>query len=86
MVAAFGLELAAEKIAALMVKTKEWVPTAEQGAGYKLVKASEIPYEPPRWSIAPYFQRGKGTLIQGDNGSGKSTLAKPPSCALSRPI
>ena len=74
MVAAFGLELAAEKIAALMVKTKEWVPTAEQGAGYKLVKASEIPYEPPRWSIAPYFQRGKGTLIQGDNGSGKTAF------------
>ena len=39
-----------------------------------LVKASEVPYEPPRWTIAPYFQRGKGTLIQGDNGSGKTAF------------
>ena len=40
----------------------------------QLTKASDIPYEPPRWSIAPYFQRGKGTLIQGDNGSGKTAF------------
>lgn len=40
----------------------------------QLAKASDIPYEPPRWSIAPYFQRGKGTLIQGDNGSGKTAF------------
>lgn len=39
-----------------------------------LVKASEVPYEPPRWTIAPYFQVGKGTLIQGDNGSGKTAF------------
>lgn len=40
----------------------------------RLIKASEIPYEPPRWMIAPYFQRGRGTLIQGDNGSGKTAF------------
>lgn len=40
----------------------------------KLVKASEVQYEPPKWCIAPYFQRGKGTLIQGDNGSGKTAF------------
>ena len=39
-----------------------------------LVRASDIPYEPPRWLLAPYFQRGKGTLIQGDNGSGKTAF------------
>ena len=39
-----------------------------------VVKASEIPYEPPRWLISPYFQRGKGTLIQGDNGTGKTAF------------
>lgn len=40
----------------------------------QLARASDIPYEPPRWTIAPYFQRGKGTLIQGDNGSGKTAF------------
>lgn len=39
-----------------------------------LVKASDVPYEPPRWLIAPYFQRGRGTLIQGNNGSGKTAM------------
>lgn len=39
-----------------------------------LVCANDIPYEPPRWAFAPYFQRGKGTLIQGDNGSGKTAF------------
>lgn len=47
-----------------------------------LVKASEVPYEPPRWTIAPYFQRGKGTLIQGDNGSGKTAFM----CAIAAHI
>lgn len=40
----------------------------------KLVRACDVPYEPPRWTIAPYFQRGKGTLIQGDNGTGKTAF------------
>ena len=39
-----------------------------------LVRASDVPYEPPRWVLAPYFQIGKGTLIQGDNGSGKTAF------------
>ena len=39
-----------------------------------LVRASQVEYEPPRWLIAPYFQRGKGTLIQGDNGVGKTAF------------
>ena len=39
-----------------------------------LIRACDVPYEPPRWAIAPYFQRGKGTLIQGDNGTGKTAF------------
>ena len=40
----------------------------------RLVKASYVQYEPPRWVLAPYFQIGKGTLVQGDNGSGKTAF------------
>ena len=38
------------------------------------VRAADVPYEPPRWLISPYFQRGKGTLIQADNGVGKTAF------------
>lgn len=74
MVAAFGADKAAAKLIELEQKTQLWTPHTEKSAGFKLVKASEIPYEPPRWAIAPYFQRGKGTMIQGDNGSGKTAF------------
>lgn len=37
-----------------------------------------MPYEPPRWTIAPYIQRGKGTLVQADNGTGKTAFV----CAI----
>lgn len=40
----------------------------------KLIRACDVPYEPPRWTLAPYFQRGKGTLVQGDNGTGKTAF------------
>ena len=43
-----------------------------------LIKASDVPYEPPRWLIAPYIQKGKGTLIQADNGTGKTAFV----CAI----
>lgn len=46
----------------------------DSGKGRALARACDIPYEPPRWCIAPYFQIGKGTLIQGDNGSGKTAF------------
>lgn len=46
----------------------------EQKLQPRLVRACEVPYEPPRWTIAPYFQRGKGTLVQGDNGTGKTAF------------
>lgn len=40
----------------------------------RLVRACDVPYEPPRWTLAPYFQKGKGTLVQGDNGAGKTAF------------
>lgn len=40
-----------------------------------IIRACDVEYEPPRWTITPYVQRGKGTLIQGDNGTGKTVLA-----------
>lgn len=40
----------------------------------RIVRAIDVPYTPPRWLIAPYFQRGKGTLIQADNGTGKTVF------------
>lgn len=58
-----------------MTAEQAFQPVAEQKSiKSMLVKASEIPYEPPRWLIAPYFQRGKGTLIQADNGTGKTAF------------
>ena len=47
---------------------------ADASSAPALVRASDVPYEPPRWVLAPYFQIGKGTLIQGDNGSGKTAF------------
>lgn len=59
----------------LWVKDEEaFRQCADNGKPVDLVKASSITYEPPRWLIPPYFQRGKGTLIQGDNGSGKTAF------------
>ena len=42
------------------------------------VSANDVPYAEPRWTLKPYIQRGKGTLIQGDPGAGKTVFA----CAL----
>lgn len=55
---------------------QDFAPAAGQSPETKprLVRACDVPYEPPRWTIAPYFQRGKGTLIQGDNGTGKTAF------------
>ena len=43
-------------------------------SGHRLICAADVPYEPPRWLIAPYFQIGRGTLVQGDNGTGKTAF------------
>lgn len=39
-----------------------------------VVSAERVPYEPPKWTLRPYFQRGKGTLIQADPGTGKTAF------------
>ena len=50
----------------------EKLPTQAPKPG--IISAAEVPYSPPRWTIAPYFQRGKLTMIQGENGSGKTAF------------
>lgn len=47
-----------------------------------ITAAGAITYAPPAWVIKPYFQLGKGTLIQGDNGSGKTAFM----CAIAAHI
>lgn len=44
--------------------------------------ASSYAYEEPRWVIAPYFQRGKGTQIQADPGVGKTAFM----CAIAAAV
>lgn len=57
---------------------EELLDNLPQEAEPRLIRACDVPYEPPRWTIAPYFQRGKGTLIQADNGTGKTAFV----CAI----
>lgn len=75
-----GAERACELIGELSMNAQEWKPAAPAADPTKprLVRACDVPYEPPRWTIAPYIQRGKGTLIQADNGTGKTAFV----CAI----
>lgn len=56
--------------------------TITAGSHSGLIRASEVSYEPPKWLIAPYFQRGKGTLIQADPGTGKTAFL----CAIAAAV
>ncbi len=47
-----------------------------------LVMASEVPYQEPKWLLEPYFQRGKGTLIQGEPDAGKTAFL----CAIAAAV
>lgn len=47
-----------------------------------LARASDVPYEPPRFLIAPYFQKGKGNMIQADPGMGKTAFM----CAIAATV
>ena len=69
LIARFGEEQASDMIAELIRKNPAWAP---QNPAVSC--AADVPYEEPKWTIAPYFQRGKGTLIQGDSGSGKTAF------------
>lgn len=73
LIARFGEEQSSDMIAELIRKTPAWAP---QNPAVSC--AADVPYEEPKWTIAPYFQRGKGTLIQGDSGSGKTAFV----CAI----
>ena len=77
LIAKAGAEKACTLIAKLSTETPYWKPPTDQ-AKPQLVRACDVPYEPPRWTIAPYIQRGKGTLIQADNGTGKTAFV----CAI----
>lgn len=77
LIARAGTEKACELIAKLTTTAPQWVPAADPTKP-RLVRACDVPYEPPRWTIAPYIQRGKGTLIQADNGTGKTAFV----CAI----
>lgn len=75
-----GAERTCELIGELSMNAPEWTPAAPVADPTKprLVRACDVPYEPPRWTISPYIQRGKGTLIQADNGTGKTAFV----CAI----
>lgn len=61
-----------KNIEVMRENTPEFTPPPVKIEG--LISAADVPYEPPRWLIAPYFQRGKGTLIQADPGTGKTAF------------
>lgn len=73
----FGDTEGMKAIAKLAKETEEW-KAGKSSNNLMLIRASDVPYEPPRWLIAPYFQRGKGTLVQADNGTGKTAYT----CAI----
>lgn len=81
-----GTEQTLELIMGMIGNTPMWEPTvstsSEQAEKLPLVSACDIAYEPPRWLLAPYFQRGKGTLIQSDPGTGKTAFM----CAIAAHI
>ena len=79
----FGPDVAKKLISQLLGNTPDWEPVATETVNTPpekptLICAADVPYEPPRWLISPYIQKGKGTLIQGDNGAGKTAFV----CAI----
>lgn len=47
-----------------------------------VICAADVEYAPPKWLLRPYFQRGKGTLIQADPGTGKTAFM----CAIAASV
>lgn len=41
----------------------------KNGSSLKISCFADVPYEPPKWLVKPFFPIGKLTLIQGDPGS-----------------
>ena len=80
MIFRFGAEVAIQKIMELLQTTPEWTPPATESLS--LICAADVEYSPPKWLISPYFQRGKGTLIQADPGTGKTAFM----CAIAASV
>lgn len=76
----FGADTALERVTDALNETPEWVQPATDSLS--LICAAEVEYSPPKWLISPYFQRGKGTLIQADPGTGKTAFM----CAIAASI
>ena len=81
MVQALGDDEALKRFTPALKGAPEWKATAveqmsiqEEKPKSKLISAASVPYDPPHWVLAPYFQIGKGTLIQADNGTGKTAF------------
>lgn len=80
----FGQEDALRMVIDLANETESWIPDtdAESSASLNLICAADVEYTPPKWLIEPYFQRGKGTLIQADPGTGKTAFM----CAIAASV
>ena len=76
----FGEDDAMKKIMDILQTTPEWTPPATESLS--LICAADVEYSPPKWLISPYFQRGKGTLIQADPGTGKTAFM----CAIAASV
>lgn len=62
--------------------TKQQDPELQRVAKM-FVNAADVEYTPPQWLIKPFFQLGKGTLIQADPGTGKTAFACAVAAAVS---
>lgn len=80
MIFRMGADVAVQKVMELLKTTPEWAPPAT--ASLSLICAADVEYSPPKWLISPYFQRGKGTLIQADPGTGKTAFM----CAIAASV
>lgn len=80
MIFRMGSDVAVQKVMELLQAMPEWTPPAI--AALSLICAADVEYSPPKWLIAPYFQRGKGTLIQADPGTGKTAFM----CAIAASV
>lgn len=80
MIFRMGADVAVQKVMELLKTTPEWTPPTT--ASLSLICAADVEYSPPKWLISPYFQRGKGTLIQADPGTGKTAFM----CAIAASV
>ena len=88
LIAALGTNRANDLVTYLIANTPEWIPTAKADSeadkiASMLICADTVEYTPPKWLIEPYFQRGKGTLIQADPGTGKTAFMCAVAAAVS---